>query len=162
MCFQIHTNSARACSWCLKNKKTTNYSSEKRIQEDFHNLETIFLRERMHEAKYFLCKQTFHRINFPHRTTHKEIIKWFGSLLLFIVVVLLIKSFLLCFLPLSLIGWHTHATLLGFNNLLSNTLLLFRTHCSACACRWWINCTLVCDEYDINYSVITSIVRLPA
>lgn len=81
----------------------------------------------------------------------KEIIKWLGSLLPYLLLLLqrvrrlVIKSFLLCVLPLSLIRWHTHATLLGFNNLLSNTITSFAVVLSffpACAVIMDQHCTL--------------------
>lgn len=88
-----------------------------------------------------------------------------------------IKSFLLCVLLLSLITGdeHTHATLLGFNNLLSNTITSFAVvllpHYFAFACFFapcksrWI-CTVLSENFifisdyqtcAVNYSIIIMI-----
>lgn len=108
----------------------------------------------------------------------KEIIKWLGSLLPYLLLLLqrvrrlVIKSFLLCVLPLSLIRWHTHATLLGFNNLLSNTITSF-----AVVLSFFPACAVIMDQHStapfrtnwrwcqgrlwscgVNYSIIISIV----
>lgn len=133
LCLPIHTR-FRAC-----HQNSTETQHTKRI---IHNLGIMFSLERVLKAQLFPVNN-YQRINFPHRTK-KEIIKWLGSLLLFTAVVLVspvIKSFLLCVLLLSLIRWHTHATSLGFNNLLSNTITSFAVilssifrHCWAALC----------------------------
>lgn len=138
--------------------------------------------ERMIAEQYCLHKQ-FSKDQFS--TVHskqKEIIKWLGSLCCCIHcyvqdravnVCRIIKSFLLCFLLLSLIIWHRtrhHWGLVIYYRTRQHRLLLFYlfVQFSPCARKlWWIYCTLLKDSRiklwscGLNYLTITSIVCVP-